>query len=53
MRREPSDAAIPAEKLAYWYFRLNGCLMLENFVCTLKLLNLQYNWPAGRSSGTG
>lgn len=30
----PTDilGPIPTERLAYWYFRLNGCLLLENFV---------------------
>jgi hypothetical protein len=24
--------SLPTEKVAYWFFRLNGCLTIENFV---------------------
>lgn len=26
------DVDLPAEKVAYWFFRLNGCFTIENFV---------------------
>ncbi len=28
----PSPPCLSAEKVAYWYFRLNGFLQIENFV---------------------
>jgi hypothetical protein len=28
----PPESTIQTEKLAYWYFRLNGCLTIENFI---------------------
>lgn len=33
MPRQPADAVtLPTEKVAYWFFRLNGCMTIENFV---------------------
>jgi hypothetical protein len=32
MSHPRSKATVDAEKLAYWFFRLNGCLTIENFV---------------------
>lgn len=28
----PRDGLLPTEKVAYWFFRLNGCLTIENFI---------------------
>lgn len=31
-RGAPPDQILPTEKVAYWFFRLNGCMTIENFV---------------------
>jgi hypothetical protein len=32
MPYHPDVQGLPTEKVAYWYFLLNGCLTIENFV---------------------
>jgi hypothetical protein len=32
MRRPEGQTNLPTEKVAYWFFRLNGCMTIENFV---------------------
>jgi hypothetical protein len=31
-RAESRGTPLPTEKVAYWFFRLNGCLTMENFI---------------------